>query len=139
MTGENYHKGLHFKEKACTFFLENNRKGAFDRTKGIPKECFNEPWGELVLIIQKLFTCDRGHSVAHLYHVRLLYHIKGEVKINLPYFFSRNLIKMIESVKNENKPKEAQVYPRDLIKILVEHRVRTQGIIWKKNLVQKLA
>ena len=26
MIGENYHKGLHFKEKAWTFFLEKNQK-----------------------------------------------------------------------------------------------------------------
>ena len=71
MIGEKYHKGLHFKEKAWTFFLEKNRKGTFDRTKGIPREWFNEPWGELVLVIQKFLTCDRGYSVAHLYHGRL--------------------------------------------------------------------
>ena len=74
--------------------------------------------------------------MAHLYHVRLLQDIKGEFKINLSYFFSRTLIKMKESVKNENKPKEAQVYHQRLIKILVEHQVRTQGIIWKEFLVQ---
>jgi len=44
LIGENYHKGLHFKEKAWAFFLEGNKKGDFDRTKGIPKEWFNEPW-----------------------------------------------------------------------------------------------
>jgi len=53
LTGENYHEGLHFKEKAWNLFLEKKTKGAFDRTKGIPREWFNEPWGELVLIIQK--------------------------------------------------------------------------------------
>jgi len=105
--------------------LEKNRKGTFDRAKGIPKEWFNEPWGELVLIIHKFFTCDRGQSVAHLYHVRLLQHIKEEVKINLPYFFFCSLIKMIESIRNENKPREAQVYHQGLIKILVEHQVKT--------------
>jgi len=110
LTRENYHKGPHFKEKSWTFFLEKNRKGSFDRTKGISREWFNERWGELVLIIKKPFTCDRGHSVAYLYHVKLLQHIKREEKINLSYLFFRNLIKMIKSVKNENKPKEAQVY-----------------------------
>lgn len=51
LIGEHYHKGLHFKEKAWSFFLEKNKKGTFDRTKGILREWFNEPWGELVLII----------------------------------------------------------------------------------------
>lgn len=49
--GENYHKDLHFKEKAWTFFLDKNRKEAFERAKVIPREWFNEPWGELVLFI----------------------------------------------------------------------------------------
>lgn len=65
MVGEKYYKGLHFKEKAWTFFLEKNRKGSFDRTKGIPREWFNEPWGELVLVIQKFLTCDRGYNMVH--------------------------------------------------------------------------
>ena len=43
---------------------------------------------------------------------------------------------MIESVKNETKPKEAQIYHQGLIKILVKHQVRTQGITWNDFLVQ---
>ena len=132
MLGEKYHKGLHFKEKAWTFFLEKNRKVTFDRTKGIPREWFNEPWGELVLVIQKFLTCDRGYSTVHLYHIRLLQHIKGEVRINLPYFLCKSLVKMIETVKQEQRPKAAQVYHQGLIRILVEHQVRSQGLEWKE-------
>ena len=47
---ELYHKGLHFRDKRWTFFLDKNSKGSFDISKGIPKEWFNEPWVELVLI-----------------------------------------------------------------------------------------
>jgi len=130
MVGEKYHKGLHFKEKAWTFFLEKNQKGTFDRTKGIPREWFSEPWVELVMVIQKFLTCDRGYIIAHLYHVRLLQHIKGEDKINLPYFLYKSLLKMIETVKLEHRPKPGQVYHQGLIKILVEYKVRTQGIVW---------
>jgi len=132
MIDEKYYKGLHFKEKAWNFFLEKNRKGTFDRTKGIPKEWFNEPWAELVLVIQKFLTCDRGYSVAHLYHVRLLQHIKGEDRINLPYFLYRSLLRMIETVKHEHRPKARQIYHQGLIKILVEYQVRSQGIVWRE-------
>jgi len=132
MIGENYHKGLHFKEKAWTFFLEKNRKGTFDRAKGIPREWFNEPWGELVMIIQKFLTCDRQYSIAHLYHVRLLQHIKGDGRINLPYFLYKSLVKMVETVKQENKPKATQVYHQGLIKILVEYQVKEKGLDWKE-------
>ena len=41
---ELYHKGLHFRDKGWTFFLDKNRKGSFDRSKGILREWFNEPW-----------------------------------------------------------------------------------------------
>lgn len=132
MIGEKYYKGLHFKEKAWTFFLEKNWKGTFDRTKGIPREWFNEPWGELVLVIQKFLTCDRGYSIAHLYHVRLLQHIKGEDRIDLPYFLYRSLLRMIETVKQEHMPKAGQIYHQGFIKILVEYQVRSQGIVWRE-------
>lgn len=131
MIGEKYHKGLHFKEKAWTLFLEKKWKGTFDRTKGIPREWFNETWDELVLVIQKFLTCDRGYSVANLYHVRLLQHIKGEDKINLPYFLFRSLLRMIETVRHEHRPKVGQIYHQGLIKILVEYQVRSQGIVWR--------
>lgn len=132
MIGEKYHKGLHFKEKAWTFFLEKNWKGTFDRTKGIPREWFNEPWGELVLVIQKFLICDRGYSVAHLYHVRLLQHMKGEDRINLPYFLFRSLLRIIETVRHEHRPKAGQIYHQRLIKILVEYQVKSQGIVWRE-------
>ena len=132
MIGEKYHKGLHFKEKAWIFFLEKNRKGTFDRTKGIPREWFNEPWGELVLVIQNFLTCDRGYSVAHLYHVRLLQHIKGEDRINLPYFLFKSLLRMIETVRHKHRPKATHIYHQGLIKILVEYQVKSRGIIWRE-------
>ena len=49
--GELYHKCLHLRDKSWTFSLDKNRKGSFDRSKGIPREWFNEPWAKLVLII----------------------------------------------------------------------------------------
>lgn len=110
LSGELYHKGFHFKDKGWKLFLDKSKKGSFDRSKGIPNEWFNEPWAELVLIIQKFFTCDSRHSVVQLYHIRLLQHSKGDIRINLPYFFYRNLMRMIESVKSEIKPKKAQIH-----------------------------
>ena len=62
--------------------------------------------------------------------------MKGESNINLPYLFSKNLIKMIEGVKNKTKAKEAHIYHQGLIKILVEHQVRSKGSIWREFLVQ---
>ena len=50
---EEYHKGLNFKENGWTFFLEKQRKGSFDRTRGILIDWLREPWSELILIIQK--------------------------------------------------------------------------------------
>jgi len=131
LTGEEYHKGLHFKEKGWTFFLEKQRKNSFDRSKGIERDWFREPWSKLVLIIKRYFTCGNRHNLVYLYHIRLIQHIKGESKINLLYFFLRSLIKMIESVKNKTEVKEAHIYHQGFIKILVEHQVRSKGLIWK--------
>lgn len=41
---EEYHKGLHLKEEGWTFYLEKQRKGTFDRTKGILRDWIKEPW-----------------------------------------------------------------------------------------------
>lgn len=136
LIGEKYHKGLHFKGKGWTFFLEKQRKGTFDGTKGILREWFREPWLELVVIIQKYFTCDNRHSIVYLYHIKLLQHIKGDCKINIPYFFSKSLTKMIEIVKNKTEAKEANIYHCGLIKILVEYQVRNKEILWNEFLTK---
>jgi hypothetical protein len=39
---------------------------------------------------------------------------------------------MIESVKQENRPKSAQIYHQGLIKILVEYQVKSKGLEWKE-------
>jgi len=72
LIGEEYHKGLHFKEKGWTFSLEKQRKRSFDETREIPRDWLREPWLELVLIIQKYFTCDNWYSVVYLYHIKFL-------------------------------------------------------------------
>lgn len=46
------------------------------------------------------------------------------------------MIKMIEDVKNETKPKEAKIYRHGLMKILVEYQVEAKGVVWKELLVQ---
>ena len=38
-------------------FPGKKRKGPFAKTRGIPRDWLIEPWSELVLIIQKYFTC----------------------------------------------------------------------------------
>lgn len=43
---------------------------------------------------------------------------------------------MVETVKNETKPKGAQIYHQGIIRILVEYQVRSKGIVWKEFLFQ---
>ena len=43
---------------------------------------------------------------------------------------------MIENVKSETKPKEAQIHNKGLIKILVEYQLKTKGVMWREFLTQ---
>ena len=43
---------------------------------------------------------------------------------------------MIETVKQEHRPKAAQIYHQGLIKILVEYQVRSQGIAWRVFMIK---
>ena len=131
MIGEKYCKGLHFKEKAWTFFLEKNRKGTFYRKKGIPRESFNKPWGELVFIIQNFLTCDRGYSVSHLYHVRLLQHIKGEHRINLPYFLHKSLTKVCKKIRAQPLSMKTTLCHFGLVKLIILEELKQQERSWE--------
>lgn len=79
-----------------------------------------EPWEEMVLIIKKDFTCHERYKIVHLYHIKFLQHIKGDCKLNLPYLFSRSLVKMVKGVKSKTGSKETSYFHQGLIKILIQ-------------------
>ena len=43
---------------------------------------------------------------------------------------------MIESIKSETKPKEAQIIHQWLIKILVDYQLKVKGMVWEDFLVE---
>lgn len=43
---------------------------------------------------------------------------------------------MIESVKYETKPKEAQIHHQRLIKVIVDYQLKTNGMIWKYFIIE---
>ena len=61
--------------------------------------------------------------MVHMYHVKILQHIQGENKINLPYFFTMSLLKMIEGLNQKKDRKETSYYHQGLIRMMVEHQL----------------
>ena len=45
-------------------------------------------------------------------------------------------MKIIESIKSETKPKEAQFIHQGLIKILVDYELKVKGMVWVDFLVE---
>lgn len=45
---------------------------------------------------------------------------------------------MIESVKNKTETKETHIYHQGLIRILVEHQIKSKGSTWKEFLALHL-
>ena len=43
---------------------------------------------------------------------------------------------MIESIKSETKPKEAQFIHQGIIKILVDYQLKVKGLVWEDFLVE---
>ena len=72
--------------------LEN--QGA-NLVKGIPGNWILEAYDKLLFIIQIFFTREGRYSRVLQYHFKLLLHFTGKREINLPYFLSISLQRMI--------------------------------------------
>jgi len=59
---------------------------ANDFSKSMPRSQLIEQFDRILKIIQRYFTCEGRFKTLYQYHVRLLLHFTGKVKMNIPYY-----------------------------------------------------
>jgi hypothetical protein len=88
--------------------------------KGIPRDWIVDEWMEALLMLKRFITCEGRYSTVFLFHLRFLLHLAGIKRMNLPYYFLRDLNKMAMKVQENPKTPPHEIYHRGLIKVLVK-------------------
>ena len=92
-------------------------------TKGIPVYYVKEEWTTLLLLVQKIFTCEGRFGVLYVYHAKVMMHFLGD-DINLPYFLLSSLKKMCAIVQRNPRNIEEHLYHHGLVKLLVDEQLK---------------
>ena len=89
----------------------------------------------MLLILQKIITCEGRFGTLYVYHIQLMMHFLDK-EINLPFFLLHSLKRMASNVQKRVQFLETNLYHHGLVKILIEHHLRKMGDNWEEFLVR---
>jgi len=72
-----------------------------------------------MLIIHSYITCEGHFSLVHLYYIRLLIHVNGDYRINIPYLLLKILYNMSKRIQKHPAATNNSLFHQGLIKTLV--------------------
>jgi hypothetical protein len=87
-------------------------------SKGIPMDWIANEWMESLLMLKRFITSEGHYYVVFLFHLRFMLHLAGIKRMNLTYYFLRDLNKMAMKVQANPKTPPHGIYHRVLIKVL---------------------
>ena len=117
-TGEEWFKATKFDLKICDDYLKTGHVG-INMTIGIPRTCLKYNYSNLLIVIQKYFTCEGRFHTIYMYHFKLLIHFTGKKMIDIPFYLFRNLGKMADKVQGRPERSETYIFHHGLMKLLV--------------------
>ena len=103
--------------------------------KGIPSSALKNKWRNMLLILQKIITCEGRFGTLYVYHIQLMMHFLDE-EINSPFFLLHSLKRMASNVQKRVQFLETTLYHHGLVKILIEHHLRKVGDNWDEFLLR---
>jgi hypothetical protein len=65
------------------------------------------------------------------YHIRLLLHFTGKIKMNIPYYLLRIIGKMLDRIQSKSKDVDTSIFHSGLIRILVSEDLGKKDISWE--------
>ena len=88
-------------------------------------------------MVQNYITCEGRYDRVLKCHLRLLMHLNGKLKLNLPFYLLKSLQKMITWVQGHPEHTSRSVYHQGLIKLLLVSQLYREGQTWE-SLLSKL-
>jgi len=125
--GERWFKNKEFHGESWKVILRNPDMDFIVFRKEIPISTLKNKWGNILLILQKLITCEGRFGFMYVCHIHLLMNFLENGTINLPFFLLNSLRNMATNFQKKIESIETTMYHHGLVKILVEFHLKSKG------------
>jgi hypothetical protein len=88
-------------------------------SQGIPQSWMKKEWQTALMVICKYITCEGQFFLVHLYHIRLMMHLNGDIPLCLPFFLLKSMSKMSKRIQSHPATASKSPFHQRLIKTLV--------------------
>lgn len=133
-SGEKWFKNRGIDGEDWKLFLKNPNMDTTIFWKCIPSTILKIKWRNLLLVLQKFFTCEDQFGCIFSYHIRIMINFLKEHQMSLPYLLLHSLKKMLMNVqKKKIQFIHNTMYHHGLIKILIEFHLQSIGDNWKNS------
>jgi hypothetical protein len=99
-------------------------------SQGIPQSWLKKEWKTALMVIHRYITCEGCFSFVHLYHIRLLMHLNGDIPLCLPFFLLKILTKMSKRIQSHPATASKSIFHQRLIKVLVVYALDEVNHSW---------
>ena len=82
-------------------------------------------------MVKNYITCEGRYDRILKCHLRLLIHLNGSLKLNLPFYLLKGLRKMITWVQTHPEHTARSIYHQGLIKLLLISHLSKEGRSWE--------
>jgi hypothetical protein len=117
-SGEKWFKAMPLNSYFSTKFL-NPEYQEEKLSKGVPRIHMIEYFDNMLIVIQRYFTCEGTFNMVYQYHIRLLLHFTGKEDMNLLFYLFRSIGNMSDRVQAMSKQVYNSVFHYGLINMLV--------------------
>jgi hypothetical protein len=134
ISGENWFKAM----VLCSPFVKDLFKPEYrinELSQSMSRNQLIDQFDRMLKIIQRYFTCEGRFNTLYHYHVRLLLHFTGKVKMNVPYYLLRSIGKMSDRVQAKSKDVDSSLFHSGLIRMLVSEELGKKEISWEHFVV----
>jgi hypothetical protein len=87
--------------------------------QGIPQSWMKKEWKTALMVIRRYITCEGRFSLVHIYHIRFLMYLNGDIPLCLPFFLLKSLSKMSKRIQSHHATASKSIFHQRLIKAMV--------------------
>ena len=127
--GEKWFKQQYFQGNYDEFLLPGFEK--LDWKNGIHVSKIKPNWKIPLEMVQNYITCEGRYDRILKCHLRLLMHLNGSLKLNLPFYLLKSLQKMVTCVQTHPEHTAHSIYHQGLIKLLLFSHLSKEGRSWE--------
>ena len=92
-------------------------------------------WQIPLEMVQNYITCEGRYDRILKCHLRLLMHLNGSLKLNLPFYLLKSLQRMVSWLQTHPEHTARSIYHQGLIKLLLISHLTKEGQSWESFLL----